>query len=160
MNEHAETEHIVEVTCLNDIINWLAYEGVYRDDTSGKCSKLLKKEGYYLAKKSDCRRLFQDMLNLNIQAVEIRYPDYEIYSEHIYWTHSRNAKPSLYQVLKSIQNWLYECTEGEPMESNMLYVTFHKIMNIINASITASLVERMPQYKKAGGKYGYNHYWN
>ena len=140
---------IVDEKCLNNIINFLTYEQFWKDKTYGECSKLLKKRGYDLAKDNDCERLLQDMLNLNIQAWEIRYPDKVIYSEDCSFKHSSNPiwdiHPGIYQALKSIHCGSYQCMEGEPMESSMLYITFRKIINIINASI----VKQMPQYQKA-----------
>ena len=144
---------IVDEKCLNNIINFLTYEQFWKDETYGQCSKLLKKRGYDLDKDNDCERLYQDMLNLNIQAIEIRYPDTEgkaiesffVNPESVDFSFKHSANPGIYQALKSIQCWQYQCTEGEPMQSSMLYVTFRKIIDIINASI----VEKIPQYKKA-----------
>ena len=140
--------NIVEESCLNKIINFLRYEDVYSNRNNGQCEKLLNKMGYDLENDDDCEALFKDMLELNIQAVEVRYPDTEAHPERIYSQdfslkdNNRVSNPGIYQALKSIQSWLYECME---MESQGLYVTFRKIMNIINASI----IRKKPEYKKA-----------
>ena len=121
---------IVEEKCLNDIVNFLVYEEFYRDDTKEECTKLLEELGYDLAKNFHCERLLQDMLNLNNQAVEIRYP----YDKVIYtgdYSYKRSANPGIYQALESMNVWLSVCMSEpgvlENMESSKLYVTFEKM---------------------------------
>ena len=130
---------IVDEKCLNNIVSFLSFTiELYMDD-SGKCTKLLKKEGYNLAGKSDCNRLFQAMLNLNIEAVESSYTDDELVkgvcismiNDSKDYSYESSPNPGINQVLKSLHYWLWECAAGEPMESSILYVTFKKIENII-----------------------------
>ena len=139
---------IVEEKCLNDILNWLTYERVHvKGSTHGQCSDMLERLGlgYCLGRDNGRKRLFRDMLNLNHQSVEVRYPDdYEQYPDHYNFKHSDN--PGIYKTLSSINSWLYECSEGEPMESSLLYVTFLKIRYIL----IVSLVKHLPQTKEAG----------
>ena len=139
--------YIVEEKCLNDIVNWLAYS------TKGRCTRLLRRKDYFLHKHAHCERLYQDMLELNIQSVEIRYPESEGRTMEFFFDnpeqrdfsfkHSDN--PGIYQALKAIRCWLYQCMEGEPMESSMLYVTFKRIEDII----MTSLIEQIPEYQEA-----------
>ena len=136
--------YIVEEKCLNDIINFLSYERSYRNYTNGECTDLLEKLGYCLGYNDDCGRLLQDMLNLNHLAVNVcYYPDYEQYPDHYNFKHSDN--PGIYQALKSIRCWQYQCMEGEPMERSKLYVTFKTIEDIIMTSV----VEQIPEYQEA-----------
>ena len=51
------------------IINFLSYERSYRNFTNGECTELLEKLGYCLGYDDDCERLLQDMLWLNLLAV-------------------------------------------------------------------------------------------
>ena len=140
--------NIVEESCLNKIINFLINEQFYSDRTNGQCEKLLNKMGYDLENDDDCEALFKDMLELNIQAVEVRYPDDEAHPERIYSEDfslkddNSVSNPGIYRALKSIQSWLYECKE---MESSILYITFRKIMNIM----TASIIRKRPYFQKA-----------
>ena len=59
--------------------------------------------------------------------------------------------PGIYHALKFIKSWQYECMEGEPMESSMLYVTFRKIISIIITSAIAKIppAEFWKTYEKA-----------
>ena len=157
---------IVEEKCLNNIINWLVYEDYHKDKTNGQCSRLLTRQGYNLARARyfNCQRLFEDMLNLNVQAVEslyaradnefncyrggwinmindsikIRYPhDDEIYTIDNRFKFIPN--PGICQALESMNVWLSVCMEGEPMESSKLYVTFEKMTDIIYHSFGAKI---------------------
>ena len=128
--------HIVEESCLNKIINFLRYEDVYSNRNNGQCEKLLNKMGYDLENDDDCEALFQDMHNLNIQAVESRYPDDDkvTYSEGRF---KYTVNPSIHQALKSIRLWLYQCRE---MERSKLYVTLRKTMDTIITSAIAKIL--------------------
>ena len=130
------SEYLVEEKHLNYIINFLSHEHFYRDDTNGECSDLLKKRGYDISKDNDLERLFQDMHNLNIQAVESRYPDDDkvTYSEGRF---KYTVNPSIHQALKSIRLWLYQCRE---MERSKLYVTLRKTMDTIITSAIAKIL--------------------
>ena len=147
--------NIVEEKCLNNIINWLVYEDYHKDKTNGQCSRLIKKQGYNLARARyfNCQRLFKDMLNLNVQAVESLYANNdELYEggwintindsikihypndEEIYTIDNRFKfipNPGICQALESMNVWLSVCMGGEPMESSKLYVTFAKMTDII-----------------------------
>ena len=126
---------IVEEKCLNNIVNFLTYEQFLKEKTNGKCTDLLKKLGYNLDKKVHCHRLLQDMLNLNIQAVEIRHPYDKVIHTGDY-SFKRSAEPSLFKALKSINYWLCQCM-GEPTASSILFRIF------------SILVRQMPEYKEA-----------
>ena len=146
---------VVERKCLNDIINWLSYkERFWKDTTKGECTKLFEELGYNLSTDNGRNRLFQDMINLNIEAVESSYTDDElvkgvcismINDSKDYSFEYSSVNAGIFQALKSIRCWLSKCTEGEPMESSMLYVTFETIEDII----MTSLVEQIPEYQEA-----------
>ena len=141
------SEYLVEEKHLNYIINFLSFEHSYRDDTNGECSDLLKIRGYDISKDNDLERLFKDMHNLNIQAVEkierrlLKFQtkhnhddDKATYSEGRF---KHTANPHIHQALKSIHYWLYQCRE---MERSKLYVTFRKTMDTIITSAIAKIL--------------------
>ena len=149
--------NIVNERCLSDIINFLSYEErFWKDKTYGRCSKLLKKQGYNLSTDNGRNRLFQDMLHLNVQAVESIYPDDELYNGGYFnmindskdYSLKCTSSPEIYHAVISIKYWLYGMYEGDMVEekirsgnkilnSSMLYVTFQKIMDLILYSIIA-----------------------
>ena len=157
--------NIVDENCLNVIVNFLFNEKVDREWTRGECFELLKKRGYNLDKSIDCKRLFRDLLKLNIQAVESRYTDDHITylaemapDETLDHMETRPRKKrfeyidypkNIYQSLKSIDCWLYNCYEGEPMESSMLVATLRNVRDIIHSCLIQEIIEQIPEYKEA-----------
>ena len=87
-------------------------------------------------------RLAKAMFSLNQSALSQRYGD-PATERFIYARVS--VLPSLYQTVKSVQCWLYQCAEGDVPESK-LYQFFNRVVRVWLLDI---LVSRLPEYEQA-----------
>jgi hypothetical protein len=128
--------YIVESITVDRILNYLRVEY----EKEGYIKHLLDMTG--LSFPRDFKKLGQAMLTLNTMAVNYRY--------------NENTKPPLYkfrlmpppddiQAVKSLQCFLYQCTEGEQFEETKLFKILEKAMRWIMKKIVTSL----PAYEKA-----------
>lgn len=84
------------------------------------------------------------MLDLNQLALGYRYGDEELKLQYFYCDVSRLL--SRIQLFKSLQCWMYQCTEGDIPEKSKLYKVFkHKIVS----HLAVSIVQSMPEYDEA-----------
>jgi len=128
--------YIVENETIDRIINYFRVEY----EKEGYIKQLLDMAD--LSFPRDFGRLGQAMLTLNTMAVNYRY--------------NENTKPPVYkfrlmpppedvQAVKSLQCFLYQCSEGEQFEETKLFKILEKAMRWIMKKIVISL----PAYEKA-----------
>ena len=88
----------------------------------------------------------KQMLRLNIRATACRYqgtePDFSQADEYRY---SPRGKVSDIQRLKSLQCWLYQCSEGEQFETDPLYIQGKKI----ETELMQKIISDLPEYRNA-----------
>lgn len=85
------------------------------------------------------------LLKLNIRATADRYRDSEPdFTQAIEYRYTPKA-PTTVQKLKSLQCWLYQCSEGEQFESDPLYVQGRKI----ERELMQSIISELPAYAAA-----------
>lgn len=102
--------------------------------------RILKQAGYELPK--EVMRLGQDMVNLNYGAVNERYGEEETPEK---FQRVRNMPGTHIQIVKSLQCYLYQCTEGEQFENSKLYQGLRRLEEHLLNEIVTSL----PTYEKA-----------
>lgn len=84
------------------------------------------------------------MFDLNISAVNARYGEGQA-ADFRPLTYRYSYTPvNTYQVLKSLQCWLYQCTEGDTEQQEL-----YKIMGDYAGSLAMQIISRTPQYEAA-----------
>ena len=88
----------------------------------------------------------RELLLLNAEAVAERYRDtvdLDIVSQ--YRTRLKHFSASLVQQYKSLQCWLYQCSEGERFENHPLYKKGQQIA----VQLAERIVSALPEYNAA-----------
>ncbi len=101
--------------------------------------KLLGELGYNFEDRETIQQLGNDLMNMNVSAVEHRYNDQMMDIEPITIKAEYTNK---IQVYKSIQCFLYQCTEGKIMELGLF-----KAMESIKDMIGSEIIRDLPQYE-------------
>lgn len=90
------------------------------------------------------RNLFgQKLLDMNITAVNVRYPETPSKCQR-YRFSENTATASSIQVLKSLQCLLYQCAEGDTPETDL-----YKKMDSLASKIAMFIVTQSPEYQVA-----------
>jgi len=127
---------IVSQGTVNQIIDYIAWVSV----KDPYMLRILKSAGYELPKQVE--KLGQDMIDLNYGAVNERYSEDE---KPVGFKRIRNVPVSDIQTVKSLQCYLYQCTEGDKFENSKLYQGLRRIEEHLLNEIVTSL----PAYGKA-----------
>ena len=133
--------YIVEHKTINRIVNKLVRE--VRDNLDSYIiQEKLSELGYDLTNNSDAEKLAKDMFMLNLNAVSQRY-DEEIPAPVFLFQEKHIA--SLVQTLKSLNCWMYQCTEGD-IPGSKLYKFFAKMFKNY---LLKRIVYGLPEYDQA-----------
>lgn len=89
-------------------------------------------------------RLGQKMWDLNQLALGCRYGDKKLHLKYFYSDVSRLLAPV--QLFKSLQCWMYQCTEGDIPKKSKLYKVFREK---IISQMAVSIVQNLPEYDEA-----------
>lgn len=94
----------------------------------------------------DAHALGSKMRDLNIEAVCARYTDdkVEVLKGDDDYKFVETLRPSRIQAFKSLQCWLYQCSEGDIPETD-LFKAFHEV----TGAMAAHIVTRLPGYDTA-----------
>lgn len=133
---------IVEDKTINTIITMLKNSEACLNSTW--YIRQLKESGYYLEDGGE-EKLGREMFELNCRAVDERYGEGQA-KEFCNLNYSFNRQ-SFYTVIsayKSLQCWLYQCSEGTVPEAPLF-----KLMQDISNNIAHHIVSRTPEYEKA-----------
>ena len=120
----------------------------------------LKQAGYPVDDTDRLAALGQAMYDLNLEAVHQRYPDCEtdddlpgIIGPKVYKfrlvglsavVFDADVPVTIYQALKSLECWHYQCSEGDVPE-RPLFQTMETVINYLQSAIISSL----PEYERA-----------
>ena len=130
---------IVQDETINKIISCLE-----TDREAAHWRNQLKTAGYDLDTPDRCKKLGWDMFALNIRSVNQRYPDRSASDlgglNYKYQYKAANR----YQVLKSLQCWLYQSCEGDCNASDL-----YKLFEEISHSMALNIIADMPEYELA-----------
>ncbi len=131
---------LVEDKTINKIVTKLAVGG-----DEGWTRRLLSDLGYNLLDRKDQNRLGWDMFGLNIRAVNMRYKNGRAEDfRPLDYKFSIECNYSKVNVLKSLQCWMYQCSEGDCDESPLF-----KTMKDIAYTWACDVVRTLPEYEKA-----------
>lgn len=135
--------YIVEDETINRIVSYLDH------DRDGEWMRR-KVAGVLGVARFDVLALASAMFALNVEAVECRYGDSATYGtgegsfrplDFAYSYESANV----FQVIKSLKCWLYQCSEGDIPEQSALF----RVLEQYAGELACGIVSDMPQYEAA-----------
>ena len=133
---------IVEDTTINRVVTWLKREGAPSHFT---LDRLARKYCVDLASDQWDEKLARAMFQLNCDGVNARYGEGEAGKfRPLNFTYKPEGDTFLVQVLKSLQCWKYQCSEGDVPETK-LYQFFEEVEH----HLALQIVIRSPEYDKA-----------
>lgn len=144
---------VVDPQTINRILSYIRESVQKGEHIGGHSRRLLQEIEFDLLDRDDQTNLGQAMYNMNVNAVSQRYPRDDkdslpgTYSEEgILDSYEVELVPNVSpaQAYKSLQCWLYQCTEGNVTE-NKLFQAFEKIAG----SLANEIVTSLPEYETA-----------
>jgi hypothetical protein len=133
---------MVQDATINNIVNWLRRE----IDRLHVIPSKLKKLGIDTSAAGWERTLGQAMFLLNVNGVDDRYGDGEARKfRQLDYRYRETESVPLVQILKSLQCWLYQCSEGNVPETE-LYTFFATDVQLY---LMSKIIERLPEYQEA-----------
>ncbi len=133
---------MVEDTTINRVVTWLKREVQTNRFT---LDGLAREYGVDLTSDQWDETLAQAMFQLNCDGVNARYGNGEAEKfRPLNFTYRPEDCSSLVQVLKSLQCWNYQCSEGDVPETK-LYQFFEEVEH----HLALKIVMNLPEYEKA-----------
>jgi len=133
---------MVEDKTINRVVWWLSWEVTTSDWFKEKVEIALQID---TTKSGWQQELGKAMFELNIAGVNDRYGVGEVKKFRELNYRYTPACCSKIQALKSMQCWLYQCTEGEVVKKP-LYQFFD---TVIERRLTDSIIYALPEYQRA-----------
>ena len=134
--------YMVANETINRVVYWLYFE-ITRSQWLKE--KLEKASGIDTSGYAWTETLGEAMFQLNIAGVNDRYGDGEAKQFRELDYHYKPVHGSKIQVLKSLQCWLYQCSEGEVV-TKPLYTFFH---DVAEPHLMSSIIYDLPEYEAA-----------
>ena len=137
---------VVSDSTINRVVSWINNETVGSNGlTYGRIGRILKGIGHAPDQDNFEVNLGLAMFDLNVLAVNQRYGDGEAEKFRPLDYAFKPATPgSVYQALKSLHCWHYQCAEGDVPETE-----FYKAFESVIHAIEGGIVSRLPQYEAA-----------
>jgi hypothetical protein len=133
---------MVEDKTINYVVNWLRRE----IDRLPIISHKLKTVGFDTGESGWAEKLGQAMFQLNRNAVDARYGNGEAAKfRQLDYRFEHTEAVSLMQVLKSLQCWLYQCTEGDVPETAL----FGLFDTDVQMYLMDKIITALPEYEQA-----------
>lgn len=130
---------LVSDLTINRIISFLSYYGGWKGD---RIKTMFKEEyDYDLINQDDLNLLGIAMLKMNTEALTQRYNDKE--KNDISFKHEF-VKTTIFQALKSLQCYLYQCMEGDICKRKF-YLDLRKVQR----NLESDIIDELPLYKEA-----------
>lgn len=139
---------IVEDKTINRVVSWCNVVGMAGHvHKYFYCIKPLIELGYKLDTELGCKRLAEEMFTLNCEGVEERYGEgqAEEFRPLDFNYHFTGSGINIYQLVKSLRCFLYQCCEGDIPELNSLYHALDKV----SMEICYHIVTRSDRYEAA-----------
>ena len=128
---------IVEPKTINLIVTWLDYE--FRKDPY--LERIAKEYQADVVSAGWQQWLAEQMYLLNVQAVDQRYSEQNEVSAFVYSPFYPSVRVAAF---KSLQCWLYQCTEGTVPETWL-----YKFMRELEEQLAIKIVMALPSYDEA-----------
>jgi hypothetical protein len=134
--------YMVADETINRVVEWLYWEVTKNQWLR---DKLEQASGIDTSSYAWSEELGKAMFALNIVGVNDRYGDGEAEKFRKLAYQYKPAHGSRMQVLKSLQCWLYQCTEREGVKQP-LYQFFH---DTVEPHLMSSIIADLPEYREA-----------
>jgi len=127
---------------INRVVEWLYWEVAKSQSIKDKLEQVsdIDTSGYGWSE-----TLGKAMFNLNIAGVNARYGDGEAGKFRELNYHYKPAHGSPIQVLKSLQCWLYQCSEGDVVNRPL----FKFFQDEVEPHLMSSIIADLPEYTQA-----------
>jgi len=133
---------MVEDKTINSVVAWLKREVATSRFT---LDWLAREYGIDLTSAGWDAKLAQAMFQLNCDGVNARYGKGEAEKfRPLNFTYKPERYYSLVQVLKSLQCWQYQCSEGDVPETRL-----YQFFEAVEHHVALQIVMDLPEYKKA-----------
>ena len=136
---------IINDDTINKLIGFFTKCAYSNEEFKPCVGRILKENGYnleyYFEEKNDANKLGADMKRLNEWAYSGRYKKE---SEEVVFNYAINSEYSLIQILKSLQCFIYQCSEGDCMQDEL-----YKILVKIEKILMGHIVTHLKEYKEA-----------
>lgn len=138
---------IIQDETINKLVNFFVTCAYSKEEYKPQITNEINKFGYDLTydeeeKNGDANNLGQRMKVLNKKAYNHAYKikgDFGLF----YWDENLNEY-NIYQILKSLNCFLYQCLEGDIPEDNL-----YKTLSNIEKILTNHIINNLEDYKKA-----------
>ena len=134
---------VVEDKTINSVVTWLKRE--VATNRHFTLDRLAREYGIDLTSAGWDAKLAQAMFQLNCDGVNARYGKGEAEKfRPLNFTYKAEDYSSLVQVLKSLQCWQYQCSEGDVPETRL-----YQFFEAVEHHVALQIVMDLPEYKKA-----------
>ncbi len=134
---------MVEDKTINSVVTWLKREVATNRHFTLDC--LARVYGVDLTSDGWDEKLAHAMFQLNYDGVTERYGKGEAEKfRSLNFTYKPEAYHSLVQVLKSLQCWKYQCSEGDVPETQL-----YRFFEAVAHHLALKIVMNLPEYEKA-----------
>jgi hypothetical protein len=134
--------YLVADETINRVVEWLYWE---LDKSPWLRDKLEQASGIDTTSYGWAEALGKAMFDLNIAGVNDRYGNGEAAHFRKLAYQYKPAHGSVIQVLKSLQCWLYQCTEGDVVKQP-LYKLFQ---DVVEPHLMSRIISDLPEYQAA-----------
>lgn len=130
---------MVDDSVINEIVSFLSVKA-----TSRERRRWHVLDEYDLVNSDGCKRLAEAMFQLNVDAINWRYDGAAAQFRPLNFKYVPCTPKSPTATLKTLEYWLYQCTEGSVPERE-LYQTMTKTLSVL----TCIIVEDSREYQEA-----------
>ena len=133
---------IVGDDTINKVVSYI-YATANGPDVSVFCKHTeLYRMGYDVSDVHSCAELAQKMSDMNVAAVNARYGEDEAEKFCPLDFHFRIVHANLANVIKALESWHYQCTEGDIPELDL-----YQAMDEVHCILCAEFVHRTEEYE-------------
>ena len=134
--------YVVDDETIVRIVTYFQTDGSNHPIMRGRVYCLLMDAGYIISDEQEARRLAKDLFDMNVTAVCQRYSDESPDNYAFDWVSV--PIPSAVQAVKSLDCYLYQCSEGNVPDQPL-----YKVVNQICGIICGGIVRASREYDKA-----------
>jgi hypothetical protein len=142
--ENQMSAYVVSDDTINKVVSFLTIK-TRRNNLHGYGTRRLQANGHDLSNKEDQRELAEKMFELNCESINQRYGEGEAEKfRSLNFEYHFTTQTNQYWALKALRSWLYQCCEGNVMETEL-----YQTMEAVSCDIALAIVEQSPEYEKA-----------
>jgi len=131
---------VVDKECINKIVTFLSACNWGNEILHSEVKRRMDEHGYKIENDDELEYLANEMLNMNKGAVDYRYN--EVNQVELIRFEYKSA--SKIQVLKSLQCFLYQCSEGDVPKLEL-----YRVLSEVEDALMHSIIDELPVYRRA-----------